>query len=254
MPTDKGARSTTRSRRQFQRSAVGDGDGYGDGLIFDVDNSELSINLATNSGLGFVTEQLTIDLRDTTPCLELAATGIGAIVKTSGGLQRTTDGLARDDFSGTVFPTTGLYAGYEFFRTDLNEWFVYNGTTWLGEVFTLTFGRNTGAFFPTGTFGFPPMGSVSAAKPHGHPVFQDIKIIGMQFKGNQAWNGDIKLYMGNTLLHTESMAAVQGFAVDLDEDVDSHATDGLNLEGTQTGSGSMDDGICFIKVRRRIDP
>lgn len=338
MGIDRGARDPKRARMQFQRNAVGDGTQFGDGLVYDSDNDSLALALATVSGLAFSSGGLTIDLRDTTPCLELDATGIGVILPSSSGLERTASGLtidlqatpgltlgasgiavlldptepglqltsglkvllaanggldlasgltvdlrdttpcleldatgvgvivgasgglrltagglALDDFAGTVFPTTGLYAGYKFFRTDLNEAFIYNGTTWLGEVFTIVYGRNTTSFFPGGTFVIQPVGTVTAAKPHGYPVFQDCKVIGMQFRSASSWTGTINLYIGTTLLHGEAMSAVEGFAVDLDEDVDASGTDGLYLEGVNT-SGKFEDGICFVKIRRRIDP
>lgn len=55
--------------------------GNGDGLS--ALGGTLSVDLATNSGLAFATNQLTIDLRDTEPGLELIASGVGVLLKTS---------------------------------------------------------------------------------------------------------------------------------------------------------------------------
>lgn len=74
MKSDRSANSVARLRRAFQRLNV-EGFGFGNGLIVDTETDEVSIDLATNSGLGFVTAQLTIDL-DTNSGLALGAGGI----------------------------------------------------------------------------------------------------------------------------------------------------------------------------------
>lgn len=77
---DRGARNSTRSRRQFQRSAEGDGTVYGNGIDFDEANSEINLDIASSGGLGFSSGSLTIDLRDTNPGLELVASGLGVLL------------------------------------------------------------------------------------------------------------------------------------------------------------------------------
>lgn len=105
---DKGANSPSRLRRQLQHNAVGQGIEYGDGLVYDADNGTLGLGLATDPALDFVggsltlliaddsglskdSDGLTIDLRDTTPGLELVASGLGVLLDPSEpGLQLTT--------------------------------------------------------------------------------------------------------------------------------------------------------------------
>jgi len=288
MAIDKGSGTPNRNRRQFQELAVGAGTLFGDGLIYDVDDNSLAVKLATISGLAFSSTALTIDLRDTTPCLELVAsgigvttasssgltqtstglsidlrdtnpcleldaTGIGATVQSSGGLQLTSTGLALDDASGTAFPTTGLYVGKVFFRTDLVDSFVWDGTSWLGEVYTYHYGQNTSTAYPIGNFIIRPVGSVTAARPHGYPVTEDCKVIGMQFKSDLDWSGDIELRMGNTILATMTLTTEMTKSATLNIDVDASTTNGMNITCVHS-AGSFADGILFVKLRRRITP
>ncbi len=288
MPIDKGSGSPDRNRRQFQSLAVGEGTLFGDGLIYDTDDNSLAIDLATVSGLAFSSGDLTIDLRDTTPCLELDATGIGVIIPSSsglvrtasglsidlrdtnpcleldatgigatvnstGGLQLTSTGLSLNDTSGTAFPTSGLYVGKVFFRTDLVELFKWDGTSWLGEVFTYHYGQNTNTAYPIGNFIIRPVGSVTAARPHGYPVLEDCKVIGMQFKSDLDWSGDIELRMGNTILATMTLTTEMTKSATLNIDVDASTSNGMNITCVHS-AGSFADGILFVKLCRRITP
>ncbi len=284
---DKGARNPLRARRMFQRSAVGQGTSYGDGMVYDDLNDVISIDLGVDPGLEFVlgklevfvnpnagieklaaglgikldinpalalsSNGLTVDLRDTTPCLEIDPTGIGAIVKSDGGLQRTADGLALSNASGTAFPTTGLFTGKQFFRTDLVQMFIYDGTTWVGDIYTITFGLNTGSFAPTGTNQLRPMASVSNTRPHGYPNLVDSKVVGVQMLAGGSWSGTINVYHGSTIIHAQSVSSSRGFNADVDINTDSSATNGFSVEIVIT-SGLAYDPICILLLRRRIDP
>jgi len=211
----------------------------------------LGIKLDANPALVLSSNGLAVDLRDTTPCLERDATGIGATVKSDGGLQRTATGLALISQSGTVFPTTDLFIGQQFFRTDLVEMFTYDGTSWLGDVFTLSFGRNTGGFVPAGTNAVQPQGNVTSSSPYGYGNHLDTKVVGLRFNCGGAWTGSVNLYYGATSIHTENITNLYGFARDLNIDTDLHTQNGFRLEITVT-SGFAYDPLGIVLLRRRF--
>jgi len=284
---DKGARTTSRARRQFQRSAIGLGIEYGNGITYDEDNYVMSIDIGTDSGLEFVSGQLevfvdpddgleknptglgvklpassglattanglAIDLRDNTPCLELSASGVGTTVKIDGGIQRTSDGLALVGQSGTSFPTANLFVGQQFFRTDLVQMFTYDGIAWVGDIYTLLFGRNTGSFAPTGTNAINPQASVSSSPPYGYGNQVDTKLVGLQFNCGGSWSGTVNVYYGPSVVHSEVLSGVYGFNRDLNIDLDAHTRNGIRIELVVT-SGLAFDPICVAFIRRRIDP
>lgn len=96
MAVDRGGRTDVRQRRLLQKlgqDALGTLDLLeGDGIVFDFELGEISVDLAsTTPGLRF-TDGLTVDLRDTDPGLELTATGLGILLGSNPGLT-TASGL-----------------------------------------------------------------------------------------------------------------------------------------------------------------
>lgn len=273
---DLGSRSDSRQRIMFQKLSAGLGITFQDGLVFNPDDGTAAIDLGTDpgleitvdglevkldpspgsglsSGLQKAADGLAIDLRDTDPCLELAASGVGVTVAADNGLQTTSTGLALVSQSGTAFPTTGLFVGRQFFRTDLIEWYTYTGTQWVGELYAVSMGRNTAAVFPIGTVPIFGPAATTIAQPHGIPNLVDRKLCGYEFKSDQAVSGDLEIYLGTTLLNSETLTAVEGDQQDLNIDLDASTTDGINARFVLT-SGTFEDVVLVLFLRRRFDP
>jgi hypothetical protein len=88
MAIDRGQNTQTRDRRSAQRLLV-DGIAGGNGITIDPDTGEMAVNAGTapENGLSFNGDgELAIDLRNTEPGLELAATGLGVLLAASSGL------------------------------------------------------------------------------------------------------------------------------------------------------------------------
>lgn len=109
MAVDSGGRNDMRQRRALQKLGA-DAIGSlalieGDGVSFVGD--QISVALAANSGLAFSAGDLTLNLRDTDPGLELAASGLGVLLAASNPGLTVTGGLAVVIASGQPFGLTG---------------------------------------------------------------------------------------------------------------------------------------------------
>lgn len=97
MGVERGGRTDLRQRRAFQKLAA-DALGTlgllaGTGISFDTITGTINVGLATNPGLRFDTNLLTVDLRDTDPGLELTANGIGVLLAASAPCLSNNGGL-----------------------------------------------------------------------------------------------------------------------------------------------------------------
>lgn len=155
---------------------------------------------------------------------------------------------------GTVWPTTDLYTGKPYFRTDYGEQFYYDATLskWLGDIRILSFGA--GGNLTQGSL-LSTFGVGAAGNSNGYPVAGKSYIFQCDWSySDTPTTAILDIYVADgtpTLLGTVDTSGTSKGSLSLS--LSTTAADGITMQ-SRSGNNVIKDSAIVLYSRRIEDP
>jgi hypothetical protein len=144
--------------------------------------------------------------------------------------------------AGTAWPTTGLYDGLRFYRTDLGLWGTYesDGTRWWGDIYTIQLGNNASHAGESYRYHGAGITFAGSSDGRGYPIRRTWQLVRWQFEARSCGAGvNLEVINGETDTVVKTIVMGGPSAEAFDGDVFAGATThGFNF-GSQIPSGQF---------------